>query len=149
MILAMRGLMAAGAVALGAFGIGGAPADIYADMKGISTDEAIEISRDSDTRFSELAYEEGEEFWEEYKDTLIEERTGLLEEKVADGTITQEQMDLMLANMTERLENFDPEDPNYGAGSCGIGRGGMMGGRGGISGGRGCGTCVNSDVLVQ
>lgn len=149
MMLAMRGLMAAGALAMGAFGASGTSADIYAELKGITTDEAIEISQDSDARFSELAYEEGEVFWEEYKDALIEERAELLEEKVVDGTITQAQMDLMLANMTERLENFDPEDASYGIGSCGIGRGGMMGGRGGTAGGRGYDSCVNSDALVQ
>lgn len=154
MMLAMRGLAAAGAVALGALGLSVTPADIYAELKGITQEQALELRQESRESFTEMAYDEGGTFWEEYKADLIESRSAALEERVADGDITQAQMDAMVENMTERLDNYDPENPVYGGG-CGMGgagRGARLGGRGSMMSGLGCrgaGTCLDSDDLDQ
>ena len=73
--------------------------------------------------------------------TFVAARKAVLDKLVADGKLTQEQAEQMLANMkAQALRHLDEANPTCGAGSCvrgagrgercGVGRMGMWGGRG-------------------
>ena len=77
--------------------------------------------------------------------TFVAARKAILDKLVADGKLTQEQAEQMLANMkAQALRHLDETNPTCGAGACGrragsrldregrcgVGRMGMWGGRG-------------------
>ncbi|MDD4089356.1 MAG: DUF2680 domain-containing protein [Tissierellia bacterium] len=116
------------------------PAEIVADLTGKGTEEVAEIRYESGKTYGQIAYDESEETWEQFRDEMFENRKAFIEERVKDGTLTQEEAD-------EILENFEVMQENcLGAGGgYGMGRGlGMMrnqfgNGSGFGNGGRGIG----------
>lgn len=111
--------------------------DIVADLTGLSIEE-VQAQRAEGNSVADIAEANGVSS-DEVVDTALESRKALLDEKVADGTITQEQADLAYDRMTERLAERVVTDeagrPSW-AGAGG-GMGGGQGGRGGQSGGMG------------
>lgn len=104
------------------------PAEILAGLTGKSVEEVTDERYETGLTYGQMAYDEG--LWEEYNEKMLESKKAYLDEKVKDGTITQEQADEIYENMLLRQENCAA---NGTGGGCG---GGMMGFGGG---GRGCG----------
>lgn len=113
--------------------------DILADLTGLSVD-AVEDRRQAGESVSDIAKDEGVDP-ALVVDKALDARAKILDEKVADGTITAEQKAEVLERMTDRLnERVDSTEVGPGAGR-GMGRG-MGGGRG--AGGMG-GACTATD----
>lgn len=110
---------------------GGRLIDIVADLTGLSVED-IQAERVAGSSISDIAEANGVS-----TDTVVSEalaaRKAILDEKVADGTITQEQADaaydLMTERVTERVSTDEVGAPSW--------SGGAGGGRG-ATGGRGC-----------
>lgn len=70
---------------------------------------------------TQTAYDESEDTWEKFRDEMFENKKAFIEERVKDGTLTQEEADEILKNI-ELMQEYC-----LGAGGCGMGRGfGMM-----------------------
>lgn len=129
-------IIALTATSITAFAFGAdSPAEIVANLTGKSVENITEQAIESGNTYGQIAYDEG--LWEEFSKEMLESKKAFLDEKVADGTLTQEEADEIYANILERQEYCN-----------GIGGyGGMMGygfgsnnGRGtGFGQGRGCG----------
>lgn len=142
-MIAGLAVVALTATSLTAFAItgNGTPAEIVSNITGKSLEEVTEERFKSGKTYGELANDEG--LWEDYKNEMLESKKAFLDEKVADGTLTQEEASEYYNNMVERQEYCSENGAGYGSmmGS-GYGNGGMMGngGRGlGLGQGRGCG----------
>jgi hypothetical protein len=130
--------------------------DILADLTGLSTDE-IQAERAEGNTVADIAEANGVDP-DEVLDAALAARKAILDAKVADGTITQEQADLMYERMSERVGGrmLDGESgkPSWGGtgrsgvGGRGQGDGTGIGGHGGRSG-RGLqdGTCIAPQSL--
>jgi len=71
---------------------------------------------------SQIAYDESEDTWEKFRDEMFENRKVFIEERVKDGTLSQEEADEILEN----IELMQEYCLTYGGG-YGMGRGfGMM-----------------------
>ncbi|MHB8741349.1 MAG: hypothetical protein ACYC62_09285, partial [Coriobacteriia bacterium] len=118
--------------------------DVVADLTGLSVEE-VQAQRAEGSSVADIAEANGSSS-EAVVSTALEARKALLDEKVADGTITQDQADLAYEQMTERLTERVSTDetgrPSWGG--MGGGMGGGRGGRGGQGGGMGAcgGTCT-------
>lgn len=117
--------------------------DVVAELTGLSAEE-VQAERAAGKSAAAIAEANGSSA-EEVVSTALETRKALLDEKVADGTITQEQADLMYDRMTERVTERVSTDESGRPSWAGQG-GGMGGGRGGQGGGMGgqgaCGNCT-------
>ena len=70
---------------------------------------------------TQTAYDESEDTWEKFRDEMFENKKAFIEERVKDGTLTQEEADEILKNI-ELMQEYC-----LGASGCGMGRGfGMM-----------------------
>lgn len=107
----------------------GSPAEILSGLTGRSAEEISNEKVQSGTTYGQIAYDE--ELWEEFRTEMLESKKAFLDEKVADGTLTQEQADTIYENMQLRQQNCTANGTGGGFG------GGMMGL--GYGGGRGCG----------
>ncbi|MDZ4655912.1 MAG: hypothetical protein U1F44_08565 [Coriobacteriia bacterium] len=121
---------------------GGRLIDILADLTGLSTDE-IAAERADGKSIATIAEENGIDSGAVVGEALSL-REELLNERVADGTLTQEQADAMLAQMTERLdERVDTTEvgpPSWSGGQGMKGQG--TGGQGMRGQGAGTGVCI-------
>lgn len=108
------------------------PAEILAGLNGKSVEDVTDERYETGLTYGQMAYDQG--LWEEYNEKMLESKKAYLDEKVKDGTITQEQADEIYENMLLRQENCAANGTGGGFGGCG--GGGMMGFGGG---GRGCG----------
>lgn len=117
---------------------GGRLVDVVAELTGLKADEVID-RRAKGESFADIAESKGVSA-EKVVDAALDTRKELLDGKVKDGTITQEQADAALERMDARLT--DRVDSTA-AGCDGAGGGrGQGGGRGrGFGGGRGAGGC--------
>ncbi|HHV64884.1 MAG TPA: DUF2680 domain-containing protein [Peptococcaceae bacterium] len=75
------------------------PAEIYAELKGISLEEAY-TERAAGASFGQLAAEAG--VLEEFQAGLLANRKDFIQERVANGQLTQEQAEFMIQNMEKR-----------------------------------------------
>lgn len=119
---------------------GGRLADIVAKLTGQDVDAVIE-ERAAGKSFADIAESEGVSS-DAVVDEALKVRKELLDARVKDGSITQEQADAALDRMSTRLaDRVDSTDAGCN-GAGGGGRGGGMG-RGGMGGGmgRGAGGC--------
>jgi len=118
---------------------GGRLADVVARLTGKSVDD-VTAARAEGTSFEQIAKDAGVSADEVVTGALATRKT-LLDAKVKDGTITQDQADAALENMESRLtERVSSTAPGCGGagGGRGMGGGGMGGGRGGGCGGGAC-----------
>jgi len=87
------------AIGMGTMSFAGAfsnPAEIYADLAGISVAEAYAL-KGAEGTFGDLAREEG--FYEDFVAANLAGKTAIIEGLVADGTLTQEDADAILLEM--------------------------------------------------
>lgn len=133
-------VVALAATSLTAFAFTGSstPAEIMANITGKTVEEVTNQKFESNLTYGELAFDE--EVWEEFQDEMLENKKVFLDERVADGTLTQEDADEIYNNMKERHEYIRENGAGFG-GMMGFknsnGFGGMMGY--GNNQGRGCG----------
>ena len=121
---------------------GGRLLDVVASLSGKSTED-IQAARQAGQTFTQIAADNGVDT-QAVVGEAMKVRTQLLDAKVADGSITQDQADTALAAMqtrvTERLQSVNTD--------CGTGTGcGMENGQGqgqgrGQGGGMGGGRCL-------
>jgi hypothetical protein len=105
--------------------------DVVADLTGLSVED-IQAERAEGASVADIAEANGVST-EDVVAKALDERKAILDAKVADGTITQEQADLAYERMTERLTDRVTTDetgrPEW-AGQGGMGAGGGQGGMG-------------------
>lgn len=122
---------------------GGRLIDILADLTGLSVED-IQAERAEGSSISDIAEANGVS-----TDTVVSEalaaRKAILDAKVADGSITQEQADLAYERMTERVTERVSTD-EVGAPSW---SGSVTGGRGGRGGMGGQGLRDGSCAVTQ
>lgn len=111
------------------------PAEIVAGLTGDSVENVTEQAVESGNTYGQIAYDEG--LWEEFSKEMLESKKAFLDEKVADGTLTQEEADEIYANILERQEYCNGTG-GYG-GMMGYGFGSNSGRGTGFGQGRGCG----------
>lgn len=136
--------------------------DVVADLTGLSADD-VRAQRAEGDSIADIAEANGSSR-EAVVNSALENRKALLDAKVADGTVTQEQADRAYERMTERVtervstdEAGRPSWAGQGGGKCGgQGQGGQGGGKGGgqgqggKGGGRGgMGACDGSCIATQ
>jgi len=125
------------ATSLTAFALTGAntPVEILAELTGNSVEDITKQKIESNKTYGALAADEG--LWEEFKEEMLKSKKAFLDEKVTDGTITQDEADTIYNNIQERQELCNGNGEGFG-GMMGYGFG--NGGRGlGQGQGRGCG----------
>jgi hypothetical protein len=119
-------------------------ADVLADLTGLSVDDIRDRRADGES-VADIAESENVSS-EAVVDAALAARKEILDAKVADGSITPEQADAMLAQMTERLTERveSTEQGGWGRGGgrgMGAGACGGQGGAGGRGAGGGAGAC--------
>ncbi|MBF7096193.1 DUF2680 domain-containing protein [Alkalibacter mobilis] len=85
------------------------PAEILADLTG-KTVEAVYQEREEGETFGAMAAET--ENFEAFKTSMLENRKTVLQERVEEGRITQEEADEIYANMVENSEDCDGTGSN-------------------------------------
>ena len=106
--------------------------EVVADTLGITLEE-LQAARYEGKSVAELANEKGINK-DELVNKLIQSRKADLEQAVTDGTLTQEQMDAMLANMKVQIKNsverknVGPMNGNRGGHMMGMGQSGRSNG---------------------
>ncbi len=110
-------------------------ADIVAKLTGMPVDEVQDLRQDG-TSFADIAAKKDISA-EKLVDSTLDARKDVLDSRVKDGSLTQDQADAAIDRMTDRVtERVSSED----AGCTGEGGGGQgMGGGRGKGGGRGMG----------
>ncbi len=136
------GLIAVALLLVGANSVIGAtfksPAEIYAEIKGISVEDAY-AQRNAG---SFCLQAEDAEVADEFRAQMLENRKVVIQEKVAAGELTQEQANDIIANMEENTVYCDG---SIGGRGMGFGQtegyfGGGRGNRGGCWGAQGAGS---------
>ncbi len=128
-----------GAMSVTAFATSyGTPAEIVAGLTGKSVDSVIEDKAASGKTYGTIAGEAGK--LPEFKSEILQLKKAVLEQKVADGTLTREKADEIIAAMEENQANCD----GTGLGGCGQGMGAGFGGGQGFGQGRGRGMCAGN-----
>ncbi len=112
---------------------GRTPAEIVAGLTGKTTEEVADLRYESGKTYGQMAYEVSEDAWEDFREEILENKKAILKEKVADGTLTQEEADEILSNM-EEMQNYCLENGggfgmmrNKSGNSFGMGNGYGMG----------------------
>ncbi|MDY0341014.1 MAG: hypothetical protein RBS17_07360 [Coriobacteriia bacterium] len=120
--------------------------DVVADLTGLSVEE-VRVQRAEGESVADIAEANGSSS-DAVVSTALESRKALLDAKVADGTVTQEQADLAYDQMTERVTERVSTDeagrPSWAGQGRGQGGQGGRGGQGGQGGGMGArdGSCT-------
>ncbi len=124
------------------------PAEAAAGVTGQTEDAMIAERQQTGKTYGAIADDAGK--LEEFKNAMLEMKQGVLDQRVTDGTLTQEQADDIMAAMEERAESCDGSGPADGTCSGGglASRNGNGAGRGADRGmgygmGRGQGACLN------
>lgn len=95
------------AIGLGAMSFADAfssPAQTYADLAGITVAEAYEL-KGAEGTFGELAQEKG--FWDDFVIATIAGKIAIVEARVADGTLSQEDADSIIEQINDCDETGD------------------------------------------
>lgn len=112
------------------------PADIVAGLTGKTVETVTAERVDSDKTYGTLATEADK--LEEFKSEMLENKKALLNDRVAEGRITQERADEIMEAIENNQANCDGS--GSGRGSCGIGQGQGVEFGAGNGGGRGAGA---------
>ena len=97
----------------------GSPAEFVAELTGRPLESVIAKKNEGDSTYGAIAAEAG--FAEEFKARMLERKKAILAEQVAEGSITQEKADEIIAAVEANQANCD------GSGSSGSGAGSGMG----------------------
>jgi hypothetical protein len=111
------------------------PAELLAGLTGKSVESILDEKTEENKTYGALADEY--EVLDEYKAQILEEKKAYLEERVAEGTMTRERADAIIANIEEN--NLTCDGTGYGAGGCGMGAGFGNGNGSGVCDGTGNG----------
>lgn len=111
----------------------GTPAEAAAGLTGRTVESVTEERAETGKTYGTIANEAGK--LDEFKAEMLEMKKALLEKKVADGVLTQEKADEILAALEENLASCD----GSGSGSCGL-RSGLGFGQNGMGQGLGRGN---------
>jgi len=110
--------------------------DVLVDLTGLGADDVADLRAEGVT-IGEIAEDNGTTS-EDIVSGVLELREDLLDEKVADGTITAEHRDAILDHMADRIaDRIDSTETGFGHGCNGLGV--AQGGGYGMGGGRGMG----------
>ena len=118
------------------------PAEIVAGLTGKSVESVTAEKTESGKTYGTIANDAGK--LEEFKSKILENKKAVLDERVAEGQITREKADAILAAIEQNQQNCDGK----GSGACGMGQGlGFGAGRGAGKGnsqcaGNACGSCL-------
>ncbi len=115
------------------------PAEAAAGVTGKTVEEVTQ-QRQSGTTYGAIAAEAGK--LEEFKQAMQDIYKNALDERVASGSMTQEQADALLTVRAERQAACDGSGRGSGGRGLGLGGGSGMGGGRGAGGGMRNGTCV-------
>ena len=80
------------------------PAETYAELKGVTVEEAY-TERAAGSSYGKLAVDAG--VLDEFKAKMLENRKAVILDRVANGQLTQEQADTMIANIEAMQANCD------------------------------------------
>ena len=128
-------VLAIGATSITAFAASSnnSPADIAAGLTGKSVEDVIVEKTETGKSYGTIANDAGK--LEDFKNDMLATKKEILEQKVKDGTLTQQEADEILAAIEANQVNCD------GTGNAGIGKG-MGAGFGRMMGnGQGQGKC--------
>ena len=109
------------------------PAEAAAALTGKSVEEVIKIRQEENKTLGTQVDEVGK--LDEFQQEILEQKKEILQERVANGTLTQEQADEILANIETNQANCD--GTGFGRGmmnGLGFGQGMMNGYRNGTGG---------------
>lgn len=140
-------VLAMGATTLTAFAASNysTPAEAAAGLTGNTVEDIIAVKSETGKTYGTIAKDAGK--LEEFKDEMIAVKKQILDEKVAAGTMTQEEADKIIIAIEENQLTCDGTGAARSGKMMGAGFGGMMGqGRGqgkGLGNGQGLrnGTC--------
>ncbi|NMA68078.1 MAG: DUF2680 domain-containing protein [Desulfitobacterium sp.] len=90
------------------------PAEIYADLKGVTVEDAYNERATTKNTFGQLA--ERDDLLDEYKSEMLENRKNILQDRVAKGELTPEQADAILERFKENQALCEPGSYGYGMG---------------------------------
>jgi hypothetical protein len=111
------------------------PAEALAGLTGKTTEDILSERTETGKTYGTIAYEEGK--LEEFKDEMLQIKKDILDQRVKDGTMTQEEADAALKTIEERLELCDGTGSGRQNGGCGLGFGfGRQGSGSGLGMGR-------------
>ena len=99
------------------------PAEILSRLTGTSVERLYESK--GNMRFGELAEQEG--VADEFRQEMLANKKAMLDKKVSEGTLTQEQADEMYKNMVENQGSCDGTGIHRGERNLGLGMGAGMG----------------------
>ncbi|MEA3422230.1 MAG: hypothetical protein U9Q80_00220 [Bacillota bacterium] len=92
------GVLAIGFGALSFADAFGNPAETYSNLAGITVAEAYEL-KGADQTFGDLAKESG--FWDDFVAATLAGKIAIVEARLADGTLTQEEADEIIAQIND------------------------------------------------
>jgi len=137
-VIAVLGALSIGAYAATTYET---PAEAAAGLTGKTVDQVVTERQETGKTYGTIADEAGK--LDEFKDAMLEMKKDVLDQRVAEGTLTQEQADDIMAAIEERAQDCDGTGPADGTrlgGGFGFGRGGAGRGAGrGYGMGRGQG----------
>lgn len=108
------------------FGKAGNNVQVLANLLGKSLEDTYKLLTPGKT-LAEIAQENGISL-DKFQQAMLESRKNIIQQRVKDGTITQEQADLMIKNMEQNIKNCDGTGIGRGMGrGSGMGRGFGMG----------------------
>ncbi|MFA5342086.1 MAG: hypothetical protein WC332_09935 [Clostridia bacterium] len=81
------------------------PAEAYSALSGVTAEEALALRQSTGKTFGMLALEAGKS--EEFKSIILEMKKDKINELVANGEITQEEADALLATIEANIANCD------------------------------------------
>lgn len=113
------------------------PAEAVAGLTGKTVESVIAEKLESDKTYGTIAEEAGK--LDEFKSEILEIKKATLAEKVAAGTMTQEQADQIMAELEENVANCDETGSARIGQKMNAGFGGMNGNGNGIGNGQGRG----------
>ena len=97
-----------GTLLIGTVAFAATPAEIYSDVTGVTTQEAYSLRQEEGITFGELAEENG--VFQEFVDKMVEDKISRIEDRVDQGSLTQEEADTYIAKIKENAENCDPSN---------------------------------------
>lgn len=84
---------------------GTSPVEILAGLTGKTTGNLANIKYASGNSYGQIAYNEGQDVWEDFMTERFENKKALIKERLADGSLSQEEADEFLAYL-EEMQDF-------------------------------------------
>lgn len=81
------------------------PVEILAGLTGKTTGQLADIKYASGKSYGQIAYNEGQDVWEDFMIERFENKKALIKERLTDGSLSQEEADEFLAYL-EEMQDF-------------------------------------------